>query len=131
MAAMPRGAPRTVPDPAGELYDQEMAKVIGRRRVSSALPVLSGPKGPLTGRPGAAAMVARAVNTIASGPNQNQVINTRDFTGRIIRGAERDVRAEGRITVRGQHFPLPVGGSGVLEPPSRLLKKSVARPDSA
>jgi hypothetical protein len=27
MARMPPGQPRTVPDPAGELYDQEMAKV--------------------------------------------------------------------------------------------------------
>ena len=31
MAAMPRGEPRTVPDPAGELYDREMAKVRAER----------------------------------------------------------------------------------------------------
>jgi hypothetical protein len=31
MASMPRGEPRTSPDPAGELYDKEMAKVRARR----------------------------------------------------------------------------------------------------
>lgn len=31
MASMPRGEPRTVPDPAGELYDREMAKVRAAR----------------------------------------------------------------------------------------------------
>jgi hypothetical protein len=31
MASMPRGQPRTVPDPAGELYDREMAKVRAKR----------------------------------------------------------------------------------------------------
>lgn len=31
MASMPRGRPRTVPDPAGELYDREMAKVRAAR----------------------------------------------------------------------------------------------------
>ena len=31
MAAMHRGAPRSVPDPAGELYDREMAKVRAQR----------------------------------------------------------------------------------------------------
>ena len=31
MAAMPRGEPRTVPDPAGELYNREMAKVRAKR----------------------------------------------------------------------------------------------------
>ena len=31
MAATPRGEPRTVPDPAGKLYDQEMAKVRAAR----------------------------------------------------------------------------------------------------
>jgi hypothetical protein len=31
MARMPRGEPRSVPDPAGELYDQEMSKVRAQR----------------------------------------------------------------------------------------------------
>lgn len=31
MASMPRGQPRIVPDPAGELYDREMAKVRTKR----------------------------------------------------------------------------------------------------
>lgn len=31
MALAPRGQPRTVPDPAGELYDQEMAKLKAKR----------------------------------------------------------------------------------------------------
>jgi hypothetical protein len=31
MAKMPRGTPQTVPDPAGELYDREMAKVRAER----------------------------------------------------------------------------------------------------
>jgi hypothetical protein len=31
MAAMPRGEPRTVPDPAGELYNREMAKIRAKR----------------------------------------------------------------------------------------------------
>ncbi len=31
MATMPRGEPRSVPDPAGELYDREMAKLRARR----------------------------------------------------------------------------------------------------
>lgn len=31
MASMPRGNPRTVPDSAGELYDQEMARIRARR----------------------------------------------------------------------------------------------------
>ena len=43
MAAMPRGEPRTVPDPAGELYDREMAKVRAKRiaaeQYASASPV--------------------------------------------------------------------------------------------
>ena len=36
MARMPRGEPRTVPDPAGELYDQEMAKVRAKRQTEDA-----------------------------------------------------------------------------------------------
>jgi len=32
MARMPRGEPRTVPDPAGDLYDQEMAKGRAQRQ---------------------------------------------------------------------------------------------------
>lgn len=32
MAGMPKGEPRTVPDPAGERYDQAMARVRARRR---------------------------------------------------------------------------------------------------
>jgi len=32
MASMPRGQPRTAPDSAGELYDQEMAKVRAQRQ---------------------------------------------------------------------------------------------------
>jgi hypothetical protein len=31
MASMPRGEPRTVPDPAGELYDQQMAGIRAQR----------------------------------------------------------------------------------------------------
>lgn len=31
MATMPRGQPRSVPDPAGELYDKEMARVRAKR----------------------------------------------------------------------------------------------------
>jgi hypothetical protein len=32
MASMPRGQPRTVPDPEGELYDREMAKIRAQRQ---------------------------------------------------------------------------------------------------
>lgn len=32
MSRMPRGEPRTVPDPAGDLYDQEMAKIRAKRQ---------------------------------------------------------------------------------------------------
>ena len=32
MAAMPRGGPRTVPDPEGEAYDRAMAEVRAKRR---------------------------------------------------------------------------------------------------
>lgn len=36
MARMPRGEPQSVPDPAGELYDREMAKVRAQRRAEDA-----------------------------------------------------------------------------------------------
>lgn len=62
-------------------------------------------KGPLTGRPGTAALVAGVLNMIASGPNQSQMINTKDFTGRVSRGSGRDVRADGKV----KDVPLPVG----------------------
>ena len=32
MESTPRGEPRTVPDPAGDLYDREMSKVRARRK---------------------------------------------------------------------------------------------------
>jgi hypothetical protein len=61
MARMPRGEPRTVPDPAGELYDQEMARIRAQREAEdrgfrSPLDVAQGAlhdfqKGPAIPRP--------------------------------------------------------------------------------
>ncbi|WP_304172286.1 hypothetical protein [Phenylobacterium aquaticum] len=42
MAAMPRGQSRTVPDPAGELYDQQMAQLKAQRAAEE-----QGPESPL------------------------------------------------------------------------------------
>lgn len=94
------------------------------RQVALAAPQAGTPasphitQGPLTGRPGAAAMVAGAVNAITRGPNRSAPIDTKRFTGRISRGAGRDVRAEGKLRLKDTPIPLPVGASGLLEPPT-------------
>jgi hypothetical protein len=83
----------------------------------------SQPKGPLTGRPGTAAIVAGALNTIASGPNTSAPVVIHDprpgkpdvVDGRINRGAGRDLQAgaEVRIPGFGTHR---VGAQGTLDP---------------
>ena len=98
------------------------------RQVALAAPQAKPPvtQGPLTGRPGAAAMVAGAVNAVTSGPNQSAPINTKGFTGWISRGAGRDVRAEGKLRLKDMPIPLPVGASGLLEPPTGRAEVTVS-----
>jgi len=70
--------------------------------------------GPLRGRPGAAAIVAGALNTIAAGPNTSARIEGKDVPveGTITRGAGQDLRATARV------LGVDVGARGALDPPT-------------
>jgi hypothetical protein len=58
----------------------------------------AGARGPLTGRPGTAAMVAGALNTIAGGANTSAPIDIKGrVDGTISRGSGQDVRAQGKV----------------------------------
>jgi len=71
------------------------------------------PSGPLRGRPGVAAVVAGALNTIASGPNTSAPLPVGPFNGTVSRGAGRDIRAAGKVG-----GVIDVGVEGVLDPPT-------------
>ena len=103
-------------------------QVLPVRQVALSAPQAKPPvtQGPLTGRAGTAAMVAGAVNAITSGPNQSAPIDTKRFTGRISRGAGRDVRAEGNLRLNDTPIPLPVGASGLLEPATGRAEVTVS-----
>ncbi len=45
---------------------------------------------------------------------------------RVSRGAGRDVWAGGRLRLNGRPFPLPVGASGLLEPPTGRAEVTVS-----
>jgi hypothetical protein len=78
----------------------------------------AGARGPLTGRPGTAAMVAGALNTIAGGANTSAPIDIKGrVDGTISRGSGQDVRAQGkvRLPLLG---PIPVDARGTLDPPA-------------
>ena len=83
-------------------------------RLAAAQPV-AGARGPLTGRPGKAAIVAGALNAIASGPNTSAPVNglgvpSRDV--RVSRGSGRDIRTSGRV------LGTDVSATGTLDPPT-------------
>lgn len=71
------------------------------------------PSGPLRGRPGVAAIVAGALNTIAGGPNTSAPLPVVPFNGTVSRGAGRDIRAFGKIG-----GAISVDVEGVLDPPT-------------
>ena len=104
--------------------DTEVEGVVvnGLRPPAKAPPRPPAPTGPLRGRPGPAAMVAGALNSIASGPNRSESIEIDGVKGRVSRGAGRDVRAEGRVP----GINVPVGASGVLDAPSGRAEISVS-----
>lgn len=104
----------------------EAVTVTAPSRAAATPSALRVAKGPLTGRPGTAAMVAGAVKAIISGPNRSEAIHTKDFTGRVSRGGGRDVRAEGQLILQDRRIPLPVGASGVLEPPTGRAEVTVS-----
>ena len=79
------------------------------------------PSGPLTGRLGTAARVARALNTIASAPNTSAKVSEDRVSGTLVRGPAGDVRARGRIA--GLYR---VGAGGTLDPPTGRLEISVS-----
>lgn len=79
------------------------------------------PSGPLTGRPGPAARVARALNTIASAPNTSAQVSEDRVSGTLLRGPAGDVRARGRIA--GLYR---VGADGRLDPPTGRPEISVS-----
>jgi hypothetical protein len=75
----------------------------------------------LTGRPGTAAFVAGALNTIASGPNTSaRIDNIKHIDGTVTRGAGRDVSAEGRA------YGREVGAQGALDPPTGRAEVSAS-----
>lgn len=69
-------------------------------------------KGPLAGRPGTAAMVAGALNKIASGPNTSAQIESSLENGIVTRGPGRGVQARGKVA----GVDLPIGVRGTLDP---------------
>ena len=77
-------------------------------------------KGPLTGRPGDAAIVARALNTVVSAPNTSAPLPLREFNGTLSRGAGRDIRAQGVFK------RIPLGARGVLDPPTGRAEVSAS-----
>jgi len=90
----------------------------GRGRVI-AVSSSGGAYTPLTGRPGRAALVAGALNTISSGPNTSAPVDIPAEKGRvqgsITRGPGRDFRAEGRVSL-GRLTTPRVGATGTLDP---------------
>ena len=72
---------------------------------------------PLTGRPGAAAIVAGALNTVVGGPNTSAPINVGGVDATVRRGAGRDLQANGRISIP-QGPRVSFQASGVLDQPS-------------
>ena len=67
---------------------------------------------PLTGRPGIAARIAGALNTIVGGANRSASVDTSMVRGTVTRGAGRDLDAQGSV------LGLPVGARRVLDPPT-------------
>ena len=98
----------------GGLAPSGAARPAGAYRLAAA-------SGPLTGRPGAAAVVAGALNTIASGPNTSAPVRAKGVDGVVRRGAGRDVSAEGKVRM------IPVQAEGVLEPPTGRAEVGLSR----
>ena len=92
------------------------AAPVGFTRLGSPLSTPSAralPNGPLTGRPGPAARVARALNAIASAPNTSAQVSEDRLSGTLVRGPAGDVRA--RVRIAGLYR---VGAGGTLDPPT-------------
>jgi hypothetical protein len=83
-------------------------------------------RGPLTGRPGVAAVVAGALNTIAGGPNTSAPIRTGSVNGAVTRGDGQDIRGTARIF----GIPRPLGARGTLNPPSGRKEIGVSEVES-
>lgn len=79
------------------------------------------PSGPLTGRPGRAARVARALNTVAGAPNTSAQVHEDRVSATLVRGPASDVRARGRIA--GLYR---VGADGTLDPQTGRPEISVS-----
>jgi hypothetical protein len=107
-ALMPAVALQSAP-----VKEVEGVVVNPRRRAAERQLKPSRPQGPLKGRPGVAAIVAGALNTIAAVPNTSAPLKVAPFDGSVSRGAGRDIRASGKIG-----GALSVGVEGVLDPPT-------------
>ena len=99
----------------GGLAPSGAARPAGAYRLAAA-------SGPLTGRPGTAAVVAGALNTIASGPNTSAPLHVKGVNGVVRRGGGDDVSAEGKIGGFGS-----VGAQGVLEPPTGRAEVGISK----
>lgn len=96
---------------------------LGARPMHVAVVAAAQPRKPLTGRPGTAAVVAGALNTIVSGPNTSAPVRAKGVDGVVRRGAGRDVSAEGKVWMPGiprlPGLPAPrLRAEGALEPPT-------------
>lgn len=100
------------------------AQAVPMRAVAVKSPSVNGvaggavnpPSGPLKGRPGVAAIVAGALNTVAAGPNTSARIDGLELpvVGTVSRGPGRDIRAGGKI----KGVPLSMSATGTLDPPT-------------
>lgn len=72
-----------------------------------------------------AAIVAGALNAIATGPNTSAQIKGKGIpvNGTVSRGPGREVQASGKV----KGVPLPVSATGTLDPPTGRAEISVSR----
>lgn len=94
-------------------YQTEVDPVIVRGRSVAAQPKPQPKPSPLKGRPGAAALVAGALNAITAGPNTTGTAEIENWgKGTIRRGPAADVHVNGRVGGIG------FGADGTLDPAS-------------
>ena len=103
-------------------------RATGQTRLPPPSSGVTPPKGPLTGRPGVAAVVAGALNVIASGPNTSAPVRLKGVDGVVRRGAGRDVSAEGTVRVPNIPIQVNIRAGGMLDPPSGRGEVVVSNP---
>ena len=153
MATMPRGEPRSVPDPDGDLYEEMLAglgSIVGpvadrwTRRPkgpatlagATANDTLAGAGGGdrlavaparprLTGAPGLPALVAGALNSVAAAPNSAAGLKWKDVQALLSRGQGASLQAVVAKPVFG--FPdFSVKVTGTLEPATNRREVAVS-----